>query len=676
MSKLVQLIPIVLLSTLPIHNTTGLVTRGNVVFNKVSEVTVSRSYWKVTFILDLSVYDGIFDESFAYINKAASTTWDVITHHENYKDVDFNHHYTAVHEQIKHLNETRSRYVKMFENYKTLSSRGKRSLIPFLGEGLSWLFGVSTDADLDDIRSAVNELGNNQEEIRHVVEKSLTLINNTHREVIKNRDRIIAINKGIGEVVKNIKDMNNMTMTELNKIRRFLSFYNQLDDLAEITKEMLYEGMEYFSNLRTQIDMLSIGKLTPSVVPPARLRNILREIHRKLPPNLYMPVNPNSDVWSFYSLISCAAVFEASSIIIVLKVPLASYNERMDIYQAYNLPLPFSAIYPSGSTVVKRSTHMVAQYELETNVFAIDKARSRYIMLNEEEAKSCLSAKQGLCDFSSPIFPINVSKFCLIALFTQNKVKAKELCKTKVKPNAILPMVAHVDQGLWLVSTQSPITFSVICDQKIGSISGTKKRTKIIHVKPPLDAVNLDPHCVANSDFVILPPYYKLKSVVHIRPNISDFFTSKNFSLWQPLFDALPTFNYSWNLKPLEKVKELEMSELIDKIQSINKVHIAEKTEWSAKQIITTVVVIVLMVIVGVMCTIFFCKGNCMSRILKARSESNSVDNNTDNVKLSELTNTSSDIAVTDESITRTTQMIEMTSDVNPQFKLYPQLKQ
>ena len=69
--------------------------------------------------------------------------------------------------------------------------RSKRTLLPFVGEILSWLFGVLSDRDLNEIRFQVNNLALNQKRIIHVVEKGLSLINEFQVLIHENRQSII-----------------------------------------------------------------------------------------------------------------------------------------------------------------------------------------------------------------------------------------------------------------------------------------------------------------------------------------------------------------------------------------------------------------------------------------------------------------------------------------------------
>ena len=72
-----------------------------------------------------------------------------------------------------------------------------RSLIPIIGNGLSYLFGTVAESDLNTICSSVSRLAESQEEIAHVVDEFISVINITRVEMSGNRQ---ALNKIIGSL--------------------------------------------------------------------------------------------------------------------------------------------------------------------------------------------------------------------------------------------------------------------------------------------------------------------------------------------------------------------------------------------------------------------------------------------------------------------------------------------
>lgn len=98
--------------------------------------------------------------------------------------------------EIKYLKKLRINIEKEVEEIMHRMhdrKRSKRSLIPYIGQGLSWLFGVTTEADLDNIRTQISALGNNQKRNVHIVEHSMTVINESCQLIKENRQSIFDV---------------------------------------------------------------------------------------------------------------------------------------------------------------------------------------------------------------------------------------------------------------------------------------------------------------------------------------------------------------------------------------------------------------------------------------------------------------------------------------------------
>ena len=68
------------------------------------------------------------------------------------------------------LTDTYQSIYKTFEDYKTLhkdSGGVKNSILPFVGQLMSTLFGTMSESDLENINENINVLAKNQEQIVH-----------------------------------------------------------------------------------------------------------------------------------------------------------------------------------------------------------------------------------------------------------------------------------------------------------------------------------------------------------------------------------------------------------------------------------------------------------------------------------------------------------------------------
>ena len=102
-----------------------------------------------------------------------------------------------------------------------------------------------------------------------------------------------------------------------------------------------------------------------------------------------------------------------------------------------------------------RLPSMAAWYRLETSSIAINLAQMKYVLLTATEQEHCTSPLQHYCDVRSPVYFMNSSKLCIVALFMKDTENVKNYYKTEVKQNFILPRAYLITDGLKFIATQN-----------------------------------------------------------------------------------------------------------------------------------------------------------------------------------------------------------------------------
>ena len=67
-----------------------------------------------------------------------------------------------------------------------------------------------------------------------------------------------------------------------------------------------------------------------------------------------------------------------------------------------------------------QSPNMVAWYRLEASSIAINTAEMKYVLLTDREQEHCASPLRHYCNIRSPVYPMALSKLCVIALFMKD----------------------------------------------------------------------------------------------------------------------------------------------------------------------------------------------------------------------------------------------------------------
>lgn len=84
-----------------------------------------------------------------------------------------------------------------------------------------------------------------------------------------------------------------------------------------------------------QLNMLSLGHLSPGLISPRQFNRFLIEIKTKLSGTLQLPADPNQDIWSFYKLLTCSSTIDDNKILAVVYLSLLDSSGKLEIFKAH-----------------------------------------------------------------------------------------------------------------------------------------------------------------------------------------------------------------------------------------------------------------------------------------------------------------------------------------------------
>ena len=192
----------------------------------------------------------------------------------------------------------------------THTHKKKRSLFPRIGKGLSYLFGTATEFDLSTKFSSVSRLAKCQEETAPIVNENISVINITRVEMSENRK---IKNKIIGSLANLDVKLGNITQAlekEVFQVGQFVKLYLYLDSIKQAIRRTFWHAKSYMEPVQLQLNMLSVGHLSPSVITPRGLKGLLLEIENHLPVYLKLPYDPKWDIMKLYQTLTCTTVLD------------------------------------------------------------------------------------------------------------------------------------------------------------------------------------------------------------------------------------------------------------------------------------------------------------------------------------------------------------------------------
>ncbi|CAG2230956.1 unnamed protein product [Mytilus edulis] len=464
--------------------------------------------------------------------------------------------------EFRLLTDTHTSILRIFNDYKALH-RNKRSVLPIIGKAMHFLFGTLTDSDVSAIKGNIRVLADNQNKLSHVLSENLSILNVTRIEVSENRHAINSLIGDLREIDSKLENVTEEFEKQIIDLENYIQKYVQLDLITGELKLLMQKAMFYLEHLGSQLNMLSLGHLSPSTITPTNLKRLLNEIKNKLPRYLELSEDPNSNLWFFYRLLTCTTVLYDDKILAIISLPLLDSNNRFEVYKAYNLPMPMK----NNST---KLLTMVAKFDINVEYFAVNAERSKYVLLNNDEINKCTDRFTKFCKIVSPVYPINLSKNCAISLFMKKENDIDKFCKVLVEPSSILPMANYISSGSWLVTTNRPLDFAIACQNSKYKTTLTKR------IFPPINILTLNETCTATNDFMTLLPFYNQQSkftstddsFIRIINNYD--LTSKK--LWEPFHQSFPKFNLTKLPKELDQIKEIPMDDLISQLKSLGQI--------------------------------------------------------------------------------------------------------
>ena len=251
-----------------------LLIRDNVVFRKMNEVNTGRSRWTLAIVHDLEPYDRILADLANRTRLVRNVSKEVMQKHfYSWQSQGFARTIIKLDREIEGVSRSRDALQDYFQEYKMLngSRRTKRALLPFIGQMSSFLFGTVSESDLGAIRQNIRTLANGQQAIRHVTEQTLTMINASQVEILQNRQAIDDILTTVGTLDTRLVNVTRILSKAVNRLETFTQLYLRLDLVIEELKHRLRTIRFSIQHLHMELNMLSLGRLSPSTISPSEL---------------------------------------------------------------------------------------------------------------------------------------------------------------------------------------------------------------------------------------------------------------------------------------------------------------------------------------------------------------------------------------------------------------------
>ena len=167
----------------------------------------------------------------------------------------------------------------------------RRSLLPFLGDALSWLTGTATIKDVSSIKKRVNQLIATQHKQKETLVHVISIFNVTRYANQMNRQDInMVMNSVEKKTHKDVTTLYNITSSLYKSLSYQQIILHIHSNLANL-RDSLYYMRHVATHTMDYIDAATAEILSSHVLPIEDLRKMLLHIKETLALTMYLPVS-------------------------------------------------------------------------------------------------------------------------------------------------------------------------------------------------------------------------------------------------------------------------------------------------------------------------------------------------------------------------------------------------
>ena len=258
-----------ILQSLFISHCFGFFTSKNVVFHKSNEIFINDAHWYVTFVHDLRPFQHLINQIQSDLKSTDEIIMAITKAYQGQNMTGNVETFKSLHVEVDLLTDEHTSIYNSFDDYQTMSyKRNERSLIPIISQLMSTLFGTVSENDLENISRNINALPNNQEQIIHDLDISLSVLNLTRMQVAENRHSMMNLIIVVQKLDRKISKLGQSFETKLVRLEQFIHTYLQFQMIVDEIRSATQDGLMYLENLKSELNMLSMHHLSANTISP------------------------------------------------------------------------------------------------------------------------------------------------------------------------------------------------------------------------------------------------------------------------------------------------------------------------------------------------------------------------------------------------------------------------
>ncbi|KAK4017825.1 hypothetical protein OUZ56_033671 [Daphnia magna] len=418
-----------------------------VIFKSQGEVAFSDSEWVV-----------VTDFTFDPVVRMIKTLFDLLDGKVGAMTYQYDGPEDKFKKALQHQVELRARlnleklktsHRRLNELKAAVSSEGartKRALVDGGGKILSWLFGVSTQEELEHVKDHVEKLSTETRSIVHAMEVHASLIHERLWETKAVADTVVELQTAFAQVEN-----------EAKKIDQKIS------------------GITY------EIERQRLAAVKVECLPTNRVRDCLdRRVDRKLRhrSGYYGYGKTSGNAFSASTSASSAERHQSDPSGRMVAKPISSGGRHMKSVQRskmFEFPQSFTLYEVISLPRPVNNSTQGAQFHPLPSFLAVASDCQAFVELTAPNSSRCLSSTTSICPISREINRKQRESSCAMALFLKDDKKSRMQCSTCLAQWTGQQTV-YLGHRRWGYSTDQETTITITCPNSRGKTSTLIKR--------------------------------------------------------------------------------------------------------------------------------------------------------------------------------------------------------
>lgn len=329
--------------------------------------------------------------------------------------------------------------------------RHKRGLANIGGTALKFLFGTADDNDLSRIHQKFDDISVQHQEMVHSIQASASLLNRTYGMLKRNSATLEEVVKATRNIQNEINSIHEQIRRNHDSTLRIVDAHFTINANLRLLGFVISSIEHNVTQLMLALDKISQGRLSTSIINPAKLRDTLSSIIELLP-NDYTFLHPVrlSDIYNFYLTSRTYALAYDKTIRILVDLPLTTLGRTFALYKV----TPFHHFNSESNTTVS--------IKPKFPFFAITDDAQAYYEMDYMEVAGCTGSTWKICKPFKAVRRLPVIS-CNMALFRGDAVNRKKLCKIQVSTSASPEFARTEGDNRWAYSVPKPAKAVINC---------------------------------------------------------------------------------------------------------------------------------------------------------------------------------------------------------------------